>query len=169
MPITPIDIRKKKFSTQLRGLNAQEVKNFLDMVANEMEVLRKERALLAEKVDELEAKLEGYAKTEKLLKDTLVTAQAATEEMKQVTQKEAETIIEKAKLEAQAIIQKAEEDVKRLKAEINELMLKKHTFLSEFRSNIQTYLGILEHWEKKEENEERREEKRYEGEDKRKR
>ncbi|MEO0115453.1 MAG: DivIVA domain-containing protein, partial [candidate division WOR-3 bacterium] len=85
MPITPIDIRKKKFSTQLRGINAQEVKNFLEMVANEMEVLRKERALLAEKVDELQAKLEGYVKTEKLLKDTLVTAQAATEEIKQAT------------------------------------------------------------------------------------
>lgn len=165
MPITPIDIRKKKFSTQLRGINAQEVKNFLEMVANEMEVLRKERALLAEKVDELQAKLEGYLKTEKLLKDTLITAQAATEEIKQATQKEAEAIIEKAKLEAQTIIQKAEDETKRLRAEISELTIKKHTFVQEIRNIIQSYLAMLEHWEKKEPNEE----KHYEGEDRRKR
>ena len=78
MPITPIDIKKKKFSSQLRGLNPQEVKNFLDVIATEMEALRKERSLLAEKIDELSAKLEGYQKTEKLLKDTLVTAQQTT-------------------------------------------------------------------------------------------
>lgn len=164
MPITPIDIRKKKFSIQLRGLNAQEVRNFLELVANEMEVLRKERALLAEKVDELSAKLEGYAKTEKLLRDTLVTAQAATAEMKQVTQKEAEAIIEKAKMEAQSIIQKAEDDVKRLKTEISELSIKKHTFLSEIRSVIQSYLAMIEHWEAA-----KTEEKKNEGEDRRKR
>jgi DivIVA domain-containing protein len=165
MPITPIDIRKKKFSSQLRGINAQEVKNFLDMVANEMEVLRKERALLAEKVDELSAKLEGYTKTEKLLKDTLVTAQQATTDMKQATQKEVETILEKARLEAQSIIQKAEEDTKRLRTEISELSIKKHTFLGEIRGVIQSYLSMLEHWESNK----MTEEKKNEGEDRRKR
>jgi cell division initiation protein len=164
MPITPIDIRKKKFSTQLRGVNPQEVKNFLDMIANEMEVLRKERGLLAEKVDELSAKLEGYTKTEKLLKDTLLTAQQATTDMKQATQKEVEVVLEKAKIEAQAIIQKAEEDTKKLRSEISELSIKKHTFLGELRGVIQSYLSMLEHWETKEPNE-----RKNEGEDRRKR
>jgi len=165
MPITPIDIRKKKFSSQLRGVNAQEVKNFLDMVASEMEVLRKERGLLAEKVDELSAKLEGYVKTEKLLKDTLVMAQQATTDMKQATQKEVEVILEKARFEAQSIIQKAEEDTKRLRVEISELSIKKHTFLGELRVVIQSYLSILEHWESNK----MTEEKKNEGEDRRKR
>jgi cell division initiation protein len=164
MPITPIDIRKKKFSTQLRGVNPQEVKNFLDMIANEMEVLRKERGLLAEKVDELSAKLEGYTKTEKLLKDTLLTAQQATTDMKQATQKEVEVVLEKAKIEAQAIIQKAEEDTKKLRSEISELSIKKHTFLGELRGVIQSYLSMLEQWETKEPNE-----RKNEGEDRRKR
>ena len=165
MPITPIDIRKKKFSAQLRGLNPQEVKNFLDQIANEMEALRKERSLLAEKVDEVSAKLEGYSRTEKLLKDTLVTAQQATSDMKQATQKEVEAIVEKAKLEAKNIIQEAEDDIKELKEELNELAIKKQTFLGEIKGIIQSYLSMLEHWESKTSNEERR----YEGEDRRKR
>ena len=165
MPITPIDIRKKKFSTQLRGLNPQEVKNFLDQIANEMEALRKERSLLAEKVDEVSAKLEGYSRTEKLLKDTLLTAQQATTDMKQATQKEVEAIVEKAKLEAKNIIQEAEDDIKKIKEELNELGIKKQTFLGEIRGIIQSYLSMLEHWEAKTSNEERR----YEGEDRRKR
>ena len=166
MPITPIDIRKKKFSTHLRGIDAQEVKNFLDLVANEMEVLRKERSLLAEKVDELSAKLEGYTRTEKLLKDTLLTAQQATTDMKQATQKEAETTLEKARLEAQAIIQKTEEVTRRLRTEINELSIKKRTFFGELRGVIQSYLSMLEHWESNINDEE---DKKNEGEDRRKR
>lgn len=166
MPITPIDIRKKKFSTHLRGIDAQEVKNFLELVANEMEALRKERSLLAEKVDELSAKLEGYTRTEKLLKDTLLTAQQATTDMKQATQRETETILEKARLEAQAIIQKTEEVTRRLRAEINELSIKKHAFFGELRGVIQSYLSMLEHWEA---NKDDNEEKKNEGEDRRKR
>jgi len=167
MPITPIDIRKKKFSTHLRGIDTQEVKNFLELVANEMEALRKERSLLAEKVDELSAKLEGYTRTEKLLKDTLLTAQQATTDMKQATQRETETILEKARLEAQAIIQKTEEVTRRLRAEINELSIKKHAFFGELRGVIQSYLSMLEHWESNIDNID--EEKKNEGEDRRKR
>jgi cell division initiation protein len=166
MPITPIDIRKKKFSTHLRGIDAQEVKNFLELVANEMEALRKERSLLAEKVDDLSARLEGYSKTERLLKDTLVTAQQASTDMKETTQKEAENILEKARLEAQAIIQKTEEVNKKLRTEINELSIKKRAFFGELRGVIQSYLSMLDHWES---NIDEEEEKKNEGEDRRKR
>ena len=165
MPITPIDIKKKKFSSQLRGLNPQEVKNFLDVIATEMEALRKERSLLAEKIDELSAKLEGYQKTEKLLKDTLVTAQQTTLDLKQVAQKEADAIIERSKIEAHSLSQKAEDEIQRLRAEINELILKKSTFINETRGIIQSYLSILDNWAAKTDSEM---EKR-EGEDRKKR
>jgi len=157
MPITPIDIKKKKFTAQLRGINPKEVKEFLDLIATEMEALRKERTLLAEKVDELSAKLEGYQKTEMLLKDTLVTAQQTTSDLKQVAQKEAEAITERAKIEAQVIVQKAEDDIQRLRAEINELNLKKSSFINETRGIIHSYLSILDNWAKGIEEEGKRE------------
>ncbi|MBM3323936.1 DivIVA domain-containing protein, partial [candidate division WOR-3 bacterium] len=90
MPITPLDVRKKTFATQLRGFAPAEVRAFLALVADELEELRKERGTLVERLDELTGRIEAFQRTEQLLKETLVTAQKATGEMRNVARQEAE-------------------------------------------------------------------------------
>lgn len=156
MPITPLDIRKKGFSTQLRGFNVKEVKSFLESVAQELEELRREKALLSEKVDELSIKLESYTKMEKTLKDTLLTAQQAAINLKEAAEKEAEAILIKTRADAQSILTKTETERTKILEEIRELLTKKFNLISEIRGVIQSHLTMIENWEKKDAGEDSR-------------
>ncbi|MEO0079199.1 MAG: DivIVA domain-containing protein [candidate division WOR-3 bacterium] len=133
MAITPLEVRKKSFSSQLRGYAPREVRTFLNLVANELEELRKERAALAEKVDQLTARVENYQKTEQLLRDTLVTAQKATAELKAATEAECQAIIDRAKLEAE-----------KLHADLRELRSQRDMLLDQIRGIANTYLAMVD-------------------------
>lgn len=157
MPITPLDIRKKTFSNQLRGLSAREVKTFLELVAKEMEELRKERGLLAEKVDELSARIENYERTEKLLRETLVTAQQTSDEMKAAAgehyralrvqaKQEAADRIRKAEQEAEAVLQKAREQLERASADIRELETRQGSLLDQVEAVGHSCMMLVESW-----------------------
>ncbi|MGQ9708828.1 MAG: DivIVA domain-containing protein, partial [bacterium] len=103
MALTPLEIRKKAFPKVLRGYAPKEVRAFLAIVANELEELRRERATLAEKVDELAGKLSAYEKTENLLKETLLTAQRVANELLVNAQNEHENIVEQLKQQYEQI------------------------------------------------------------------
>jgi len=147
MAITPLDIRKKTFSTQLRGFSTTEVKAFLALVANELEELRRERALLAEKADEVSARLEGYEKTEKLLQETLLTAQRATDELRDAAKQESEALIAEARSRAQEILLKAQEKVRDMNEELRQLSSRRTNMIDEIRGIAHSYLSMVERHE----------------------
>lgn len=144
MAITPLDIRKKTFSMQLRGCSRSEVQNFLLLVANEMEELRKERALLAEKVDEVTAKLEAYEKMERLLQDTLLTAQRATEELRETAKRESETTLAEARVQAKQLVLQAEQEVAQLRGELRQLDARRANMIDEIRGIAHSYLSMVD-------------------------
>ncbi len=144
MAITPLDIKKKTFSPQVRGLSKTEVKEFMELVATEMEDLRKERALLAEKTEELSGRVAAYEKTEQLLKDTLVTAQWATGQLREEAKNEAELVVEKAKLEAERIRLEAGQQARNLADELRALEMKRSNLTDEIAAIARTYLAMAE-------------------------
>jgi cell division initiation protein len=158
MPLTPLDIRKKGFSSQLKGYSIREVKSFLDLVAKEVEELRKERGLLAEKVDELAAKLETHERNEVLLRDTLLTAQKATEEMRGAAEVKAEALMTKTKSEAEGelqaardqaagIVRDAEARLADLERELERLSNQRTSLLNQLRGIAQSFIVAIERWE----------------------
>jgi len=137
MAITPLEIRKKAFATALRGYAPKEVRAFLAIIANELEELRKERAQLAERADQLAARVENYEQTEQLLKDTLLTAQRAAEGMREAAQRERETLLAQARQEAG-----------RLQEGTRELRARRALLLDEIRGIANTYLALADRLEK---------------------
>jgi cell division initiation protein len=144
MVITPLDIKKKTFSPQVRGVSKSEVQEFMQLVAAEMEELRKERALLAEKVVELSGRIESYETTEQLLKDTLVTAQKATGQLREDAKKEAELVVGKAKVDAERIQLDAGQRVREITDELRTLEMKRTNLADEIASIARTYLAMAE-------------------------
>lgn len=144
MPLSPIDIKNKTFGKSFGGYNREEVKAFLVIVSKEIEDLRNERIALAQKVDELSIKLAQYEKTETLLKETLITAQKATTDIRENTKKECELIINKAKADAEQIKKQALEQIQKLQDKINELESQKFTLLNQLKSLISTINLIVE-------------------------
>lgn len=144
MAITPMDIRKKTFSTQRHGLSKTEVEEFIGELATEIENLRKERAQLTEKAEELAKHLKAYEDTEQLLKDTLVTAQKATNQLREEAKKEAQLLIDQAKLEAERIKQDATRETRAIAEELRALEAKRATLSDEVAGIARTYLAMAE-------------------------
>ena len=151
MPITPLDIRKKSFAKQgLRGIDVKEVKDFLEQIARDLEAVYKERALLADKVEELNARLEGFTRTEKAFQQAFSTAQETCSELKTTAQQEAATIVERAKIEGEKLMHKVEEEARQLSSQLGELRAKKSIVLGELRGLAESITRLIENWEDQE-------------------
>lgn len=144
MPLTPIEIKNKTFSRAFNGYNRSQVKAFLSVIAKEIEDLRNEKATLLQKIDELTIKIENFEKNEKLLKDTLLTAQKATADIKDNARKEAELIVSKAKMDAENIIKEANERLKKIQDKVNELESQKLNIVSQIKSLMNNISMLIE-------------------------
>jgi cell division initiation protein len=144
MAITPLDIRKKTFASQLRGFSPNEVRTFLQLVATELEELRKERSLLAEKLDEVTARVETYQRTEQLLHETLLTAQKATDELRDDARRQAELVVEQARLEVQRERAEHDERMAELRERLRELETLRSNLIDEISGIARTYIAMAE-------------------------
>ncbi len=144
MKITPLDIQQQQFRVRFRGFDMVEVDNFLDLLANEFEELLKDNNQLREEDRRKLARINELEAAEKELRDTLVSAQRITEEMKNGARKEAELIIEEAKLNAQKIIDGGQSKVLQVENEINELKRQRAQFEAALKANIDMHLRMLE-------------------------
>ncbi|OGQ01161.1 MAG: hypothetical protein A2Z51_02005, partial [Deltaproteobacteria bacterium RBG_19FT_COMBO_52_11] len=98
MKFTPLDIQQQQFRVRFRGFDMVEVDNFLDLLANEFEELLKEINQLHEEDRRKSARIKDLEASEKEVRNTLVSMQKITEEMKNNARKEGELIIEEAKM-----------------------------------------------------------------------
>ena len=139
-----MDIRKKTFSAQRNGLAKTEVDEFIGELATEIENLRKERAQLTEKAEELAKHLKAYEDTEQLLKDTLVTAQKATNQLREEAMREAQLVIQKAELDAERIKRDATQQIRGVSDELRSLEAKRSALSDEIAVIARTYLAMAE-------------------------
>jgi len=144
MKITPLDVGNHRFPRSWKGYDPREVDIFLEMVGQEMEELTKENQFLTEELKKKSQDLSELKEKEQILKDTMITAQKVSEDMKSNMVKEAQVIIAQAELEADTIIQKAHDRVIQLQEEIQELKEQRIRFREEVRSTIRTYASLLE-------------------------
>lgn len=147
MELTPLDIQKKEFSRSFRGLNEDEVKDFLKQVYESYEKLYKENKLYEEKVKDLEEKINYYKNMEETLKETLVIAQKTAEEVKKNAEKEKELIINEAKQQANRILEEANARVVSIKKEHEEAKKQFSIFKTRFKNFLKSQLEVIENEE----------------------
>jgi cell division initiation protein len=122
MALTPVEIRHLKPSkTIFRGYERNAIDELLDEIALSFEDVWRERADLADKVEQLESDLVRYKELEALLRTTLVSAEKAAATMKEQAAKEADLIVEEARTEARSITRRARADHDRLLAEVRRM------------------------------------------------
>ncbi len=121
MALTPVEIRHMKPPRGLLGYKTAPADRLLEEVALSFEDVWRERADLADRVEQLEADLVRYRELESLLRTTLVSAERASSEMKEQARREAETILAEAHGEARAVQRRALAENERLLAESRKL------------------------------------------------
>jgi len=122
MTLTPVEIRHVKVGSRfLGGYEKTAVDNLLDEIAASFEDVWRERADLADKVEQLESDLVRYREIEVLLRTTLVSAEKASVTLKEQARKEADLIVEEARTEARSITRSARSDHDRLLGEVRRM------------------------------------------------
>ena len=122
MTLTPVEIRHVKPPRSFfGGYRRTAIDDLLDEITVSFEDVWRERADLADKVEQLESDLVRYRELESLLRTTLVSAEKAAVTLKEQARKEADLIIEEARGEARSITRRARSDHDRLLAEVRRM------------------------------------------------
>jgi len=115
MALTPVEIRHMQPPrTLLGGYRRDPTDRLFDEIVASFEDVWRERADLADKVEQLEADLVRFRELETLLRATLVSAEQASEQLKGQARREAELILTEAQAQAREIQRRAVVDNERL-------------------------------------------------------
>ena len=122
MALTPVEIRHlSPPRTTFRGYKAAATDHLLEEIAASFEDVWRERADLADKVEQLEADLVRFRELESLLRTTLVSAESASAQVRDQAHREAELILGEAHAEARAVQRRAIAENERLGRESRRL------------------------------------------------
>jgi cell division initiation protein len=107
MKLTPQDILNQQFSIKMKGFGKDEVNHFLMQIAEELEHEILERGQLKNEFERFKEKVTKFEKREDVLRDTLISAQKFSHEIKMNAEREAELVIKEAEIKAESIINNA--------------------------------------------------------------
>ncbi len=117
--LTPIDIQRQDFEVKLRGYNADEVDDFLDLVGKDYEKLYKDNAELREQVKRLERSVEQYKTMEATLQQSIVLAQTAAEDIKKSAAEKANVIVNEAQSKSEDMYRQLDKDIQNKRNELS--------------------------------------------------
>lgn len=98
--LTPLEIQKIEFKKLLGRYSASEVDETFTVICADYEALYKENIKLKDKISVLEDLVEKYKAIEDTLRETLLVAQKAADDLSQSATQKAEAIVAKAENEA---------------------------------------------------------------------
>jgi cell division initiation protein len=139
--LTPLEIQKQTFSRGLKGYNHDEVRAYLHLVAEEIERLVRENDRLERESANLREDLADHSNRERILKDTLLSAQKVAEDLTANARKEAELIVKDAELLSERLIGQAMQRVSELERSILDLKIERRAV----RNKLQMTLDTVQH------------------------
>ncbi len=136
MPLTPVEIRHVQLPRRLFGYEDEAVESLLDEIRESFESVWRERADLREENERLEVEVARYREVELLLRNSLIAAERAADELRVQARREADVIVEEARVRALEITREAADERARVQAEIRRLK----ALEAEMRAGYRTFL-----------------------------
>jgi cell division initiation protein len=144
MKLTPLDIQRQSFQARFRGFDRVEVTTFLDVVAEEMEQLRSENEKMQEEVRRQSALLSEHHEREQILKNTLVSAQRTSEDIKENAKKQSQMLLKEAELAADRLIEAAQSKAYDIEKDILDLKQQKRQMLNSILAAIANLRSLIQ-------------------------
>ena len=138
--ITSESIQRKEFTRGVRGYKEEEVDQFLDLVALDLDALVSENTKLKKKISDQEREMERHRGSESTVLGTLEAAKALMEEIGVSAEKRAEIVLKTAELDAERIKREAREAVEQMTQDAIALSRRWELFAARFRNLIETEL-----------------------------
>ena len=144
MKLTPIDIQQQEFRKGLRGYNPREVSSFLELVSQQLGELARENGDLRSDLRRTRRELEDHRDRETTLKEAMLTAQRAIDEIREQAEKEAQLVMTSAELRAEKLLLDAHQRVGHVVDDIQDLKQQRRRLIEEIRAVLTTHQKILE-------------------------
>lgn len=141
--LTPLDVRKQEFRRSLRGYEPLGVEDFRGRVADELERILREKAMLEERVAALADQLRAYRDRERAMNEALVAAQQLREETRAGAQREAQVVVREAETEAQRILAAARAAQGELERQSADVQRQFQAYVAGFRALLERQLAEL--------------------------
>jgi DivIVA domain-containing protein len=141
--LTPLDVRKQEFRKTLRGFEPVGVEEFRARVADELERILRERAVLEERVVALTEQLRVFRERERAMNEALVAAQQLREETRTAAEREAQVIVREAEAEARRILDDARAAETEVRRKVGETERQFQAYLAGFRALLERQLAEL--------------------------
>ena len=143
MSISPLDVRNQVFKKMFRGYDADEVRIFLDAVADCMEDMIKSKEDLERESAILKEKNKSFTEIETSLRNTMVTAQRICDESRVTAQREADNIIRHAELDAKTKVASLSGDLDHLVRQRESTRAETMAFIAKLKSLREGHLRVL--------------------------
>ncbi|MGH9399759.1 MAG: DivIVA domain-containing protein [Thermoanaerobaculia bacterium] len=142
--LTPLEIQKHEFSRKWKGFDPVEVESFVALVAEDMEELVRANAELSGRVDRLTEENTEHRERERILKETLLTAQQASEDIRAHAHKQGEIVLKEAQSSAERLTHNALQRSAQIEKAIHELKLQRANFRLQLGKMIELFHQVLE-------------------------
>ncbi len=142
--LTPIDIQKKEFEVKFRGYDSSDVDNFLDMLGKDYEKLYKDNIEMKDKIAVLTDAVNNYKAMETTLRDSIILAQKAAEEIKKSAAEQAESTIKDSMVKAEEIRVQNQNEIAQMQAKMESLRTEVASYKTQIRSLCAGICDMLE-------------------------
>lgn len=144
MKFSPLDLRQLRFRHAFRGFDRAEVAALMAEVADDYEYALREVDHLRQEVSKMEALLNQHREHERDLRNTLVTAQKVSDDIRANAEAQAKQIIRDAEGRSDALLQKTQSRLEDVQREIDGMKLKRREVENSLESSIATLRSTLE-------------------------
>ena len=163
MKISPMEIQRQTFRKRFRGYDAEEVRTYLNLLAEELQQFQREQAALQQEAQFLRSIVDEHRQREEILKNTLLTAQRVSEEIRETARKQGEMTVKEAELQADKLVELAQGRAKTIERETIDLRAMRQMLRSDIRALLERIEHILDAQEEAEVDDNLRFMKRREG------
>ena len=142
--LTPLDIENKKFSKQMmNGYSVNEVDEFLDELKADYEKLYKETTDSKNKIADMQEEMAKYKNIESTLNNTLIMAQTAAEDVKNLAKQQADNILSEAQANAKQAVTELEQEIALKQKELEDLQKQFDVYKAKMESLLISQLELL--------------------------
>ena len=144
MKISPMDLQRQTFGIQFRGYDKEDVRTYLNLVAEEVAALQRDRDSLEREVQELRALIAEHRERETILKNTLIMAQRVSEDIRDTARKQGESVVKQAELQADRLLELAQARAHEVERGILDLRTQRSALRTDIRALVTRLTHLLD-------------------------
>ena len=144
MKVSPLDLRQVRFRTTFRGFDKAEVMALIAEVTEDYENSLRGLERLRQEVVKMEALLSQHREHERDLRDTLMTAQRMSDDIRTNADAQARNILREAEGRSDLLLQKTQARLEDIQREIDGMKMKRREVENSLESTIGSLRNTLE-------------------------